>query len=331
MTVITTATGPIDPAQLGPTLMHEHIFSNMLIEARPAGLLNDYCLMRQELAEFYAAGGRTVLDLSIAEMTHGASPDPTGIFSGPPSTGFAENGTRSAQNVLSLKKIAKDTGLNIILGTGHYRDPFLDTAWFDRMGVAGVAELLIKDLTIGIGETDVRAGIIGEIGADKWYISSAEERSFRAAARAHLATGVAISTHAAKWPVGIAQLDILRQEGVSPHRVIIGHCDTVPIPEYHQAIAQTGAFVQFDNIRNGSEYDLQRRVATVMSLATHGFLDQILLSQDVCKTYHLNVNGGGGYGFIIGRFATALIEAGLEKAEVDHILVDNPRKVLTQS
>jgi phosphotriesterase-related protein len=326
-----TTAGPVDAAALGVTLMHEHIFVNMLQEARPAALLNDYPLMREEIGAFTEAGGKTVVDLSVAEMTHGAAPDPTGIFGGPSSTGYAEQGTRSIHNVLNLQKLAQDTGLNIILGTGHYRDPFIDTAWFDRVGVAGIAELMVNDLTSGFVGTDVRAGIIGEIGADKWFVSSAEERSFRASARAHLATGVTISTHAAKWPVGIAQLDILTQEGVDPRRVVIGHCDTVNIPEYHLAIARRGAFVQFDNIRCSNEYDLRTRVGHVIALAKQGFLDQILLSQDVCKTYHLNINGGGGYNFVLVNFAAALIDAGLDKEEVAHIVVDNPRRALTGS
>src|SRR6267143_249850 len=66
-----------------------------------------------------------------------------------------------------------------------------------------------RDITEGVRGTGVRAGIIGEIGADRRYISAAEERSFRAAARAHLKTGLTISTHAARWPVGLAQLKLL--------------------------------------------------------------------------------------------------------------------------
>ena len=40
--------------------------------------------------------------------------------------------------------------------------------------------------------------VIGEIGADHPYPSAREERSFRAAARAHRRTGATITTHAAR-------------------------------------------------------------------------------------------------------------------------------------
>lgn len=326
---VMTAGGPVDAAELGITLMHEHIFINMLIERRPTGLLNDYALMRQEIGQFVAAGGRTIVDLTVSEITSGAAPDPAGLFAGTPATGYAENGSRSVNNVLALQKLSEDAGLNIILGTGHYRDPYLDRLWIDRVGTDRLADLMVTELTDGIAGTNVRAGIIGEIGADKWYISAVEERCFRAAARAHRNTGVPITTHAAKWPVGTAQLDLLREEDVDPRRVIVGHCDTVNIPEYHDELARRGSFVQFDNIRCTTDYDLRLRVDLVMSLVRHGYLDSILLSQDVCNRAHLNISGGGGYTFVPVEFAAALNRAGLSKEELEHILVDNPRRALS--
>ena len=324
-----TATGAVEARELGIALMHEHVFINMLSERRPEGLLNDYPLMRQELDAFVQAGGRTLVDLTTAELTHGAAPDPAGTLSGAPSTGYAEGGSRSRQHVLAVRQIAAETGLNIILGTGHYRDPFIDTAWFDRHSVAQIAEQMVHDIDEGMAQTGVRAGIIGEIGADKWYLSAAEERSFRAAARAHARTGLTVSTHAAKWPVGIAQLDLLSAAGVDPARIIVGHCDTVNLPEYHREIARRGAYVQLDNIRCATEYDLTMRVGFVVALVRAGHLDRILLSHDICKRSHLAISGGGGFDFVPRVFVPALKQAGLDQGEIDRILVDNPRRALT--
>jgi predicted metal-dependent phosphotriesterase family hydrolase len=329
MECVMTVTGAVMSHDLGMTLMHEHVFINILAERRPEGLLNDYQLMRQELDAFAAVGGQTIVDLTTAELTSGAAPDPAGALGGASSSGYPENGSRSLHHVLSLQRISVDTGLNIVVGTGHYRDPFLDNAWFDRTSVDRIAGQMVRDIREGLAGTGVRAGIIGEIGADKWYLSAAEERSFRAAGRAHAETGLTITTHAAKWPVGIVQLDVLTAEGVDPARVIVGHCDTVNIPDYHQEIARRGAYVQLDNIRRGNDYDFGLRVGFVMALVRSGHLDQILLSQDVCKRSHLNINGGGGYDFVPGTFAAALIEAGLDQGEINHILVDNPRHALT--
>jgi phosphotriesterase-related protein len=216
-----------------------------------------------------------------------------------------------------------------VVGTGHYRDPYLDVDWFDRHGIEMIAELLVRDIEQGMAGTGIRAGIIGEIGADKWFVSALEERSFRAAARAQRRTGLAITTHAARWPVGLAQLDIVQSEGVDPRRVIIGHCDSVNLPEYHEKIVARGAFVQFDTIRGRSTYDIRLRVELVMNLVKHGYVDQILLSHDVCTTSHLSSYGGGGYTVVGTIFREALLEAGLAPEEFDHISIDNPRRALT--
>ncbi len=199
---IMTVTGPLAPDELGVVLAHEHVFIDLVREYRGSGLLNDEELAREELAALRTAGGRTLVDLTTDEIGR----DPA-----------------------ALRRVSEATGVSIVMGCGHYRDPYLDRNWFDRMAVDAIADEIVRDLTEGVGGTGIRAGIIGEIGADRHYISAAEERSFRAAARAHLRTGVTINTHAARWPVGLAQLRLLAEEGVDPRRVIIGHTDSVPV------------------------------------------------------------------------------------------------------
>jgi predicted metal-dependent phosphotriesterase family hydrolase len=326
--MVETVSGPVNGSQLGVTLPHEHVFINSMLEERATGLLNDFDLMKQEVSRFVTAGGRTLVDVTTAELTSGASPDPTGRYSGVRSTGNAEYGTREINNIGVLARLAAETDLHIVLGTGHYRDPFLDPNWFDRTGVHGITAQIVADLTIGIGDSGVKAGIIGEIGADKWYLSAAEERSFRAAGRAQQATGVAVTTHAARWPIGIDQLDVLVAEGADPRRVIIGHCDTVNIPEYHEEIARRGAFVQFDTIRGITQHDTDRRVSLVLNLARKKLLSQLLLSQDICSRSHLHISGGGGYDFLPTHFVEELRRAGLSDDDVQVMLVDNPRRAL---
>jgi len=328
MDMVNTVLGAVSGAQLGVTLPHEHIFINSMLEERATGLLNDYDLMKQEVTRFAAAGGGTIVDLTTAELTSGASPDPTGRYAGHKSTGYAENGTREVNNIAILARLAAETDLHIVLGTGHYRDPFLEPGWFDRIGVQGITTQIVADLTVGIGDSGVKAGIIGEIGADKWFLSAAEERSFRAAGRAQQETGAAVTTHAARWPVGIDQLDVLVAEGADPRRVIIGHCDTVNIPEYHEEIAARGAFVQFDTIRGITQHDTDRRIQLVLNLARKKLLTQVLLSQDVCSRSHLHISGGGGYDFLPTLFIEALRLAGLPEDDLRLLLEENPRRAL---
>ncbi|KOU54055.1 hypothetical protein ADK54_02555 [Streptomyces sp. WM6378] len=327
---VMTTSGPAPAASLGPTLPHEHVFINLLREYRQVGLLNDEEEMRQEVTAFATAGGGTLVDVTTGELTEGAATDPQGLFTGPVGNGSSSGGSRTPANVAALVRLAAATGVRIVLGTGHYRDPYLDRAWFDRHSVAEIGELIVRDLCDGIPGTDVRAGVIGEVGSDGWYISAAEERSLRAAAHAQLRTGVAITTHAARWPVGIPQLELLIGAGVPPERIIIGHCDKVNLPEYHLELARRGAYVQFDTLHEcASPRETEKRVRLVLKLIRAGHLDRILLSHDVCVRTHLKAHGGVGFDFLLTGFAAALADAGLEADEIRQLTETNPQRALS--
>jgi len=299
---IMTVTGPVAPGDLGVVLPHEHVFIDLVREYRGNGLLNDEDLAKAEVAALREAGGGTLVDLTLDEIGR----DPA-----------------------ALRRVGEATGVRIVMGCGHYRDPYLDRDWFDRMSVDVIADEITRDITEGVRGTGVRAGIIGEIGADRRYISAAEERSFRAAARAHRRTGLTISTHAARWPVGLDQLDLLAEEGVDPRRVIVGHADSVPIPDYHLALARRGCYVSFDGIGTGSRYDQDRTAGYVIELARAGFAAQVLLSHDVCLSDHLRAHGGCGYGYLIEGFLPLLTAAGLEADQVWRLVTQNPAAALS--
>ncbi|GAA3546839.1 phosphotriesterase family protein [Nocardioides daeguensis] len=307
---VTTVRGPVPAEELGVTLMHEHVLIDMTREIRHGGILNDVGVAKRELELFRDRGGRTVVDLTV----RGLGGDPG-----------------------ALRRISEATGLHIVLGAGFYRHQFLDMALIDQTPTPRLADLITRDLVEGIGATGVRAGIIGEIACDEW-ITAAEERVFRAAARAHLRTGAAITTHAARWPVGHVQLDLLEEEGVEARYVIIGHSDSVAsvdwdgeadVTAYHRTLAARGAYVELDNIRALAPHELERRVRYVRSLIDHGYLHHVLLSHDVAVQAHLRCNGGGGYSFILDEFSALLRAAGTTEQELHTILVDNPRRALS--
>ncbi|HET7739662.1 MAG TPA: hypothetical protein VFL67_03325 [Mycobacterium sp.] len=327
MSAVTTVDGEIDSAELGLTLMHEHLMINQMREQRRIGLVHDRDVLLAELEEYRKAGGRTIVELTSGELAKGAAADPALVYRAGANEAEGSH-TRGVAHILDLQSLSRDSGVHIVVGTGHYRDPYLDKQWFDEHSVDQIASLLVRDLEEGFPGTTVRAGIIGEIGSDKWFISAAEERSFRAAARANLRTGSVITTHAARWPVGIEQLNILKSEGVDPTHVIIGHCDSVPIPEYHIDIAKSGAWVQFDGIRSALGDQLRRRVDWVVDLCRAGYLSRILLSHDVCTLDDLSTYGGCGFTFVPTLFRDALIEAGLNDSEVEQLLVHNPARAL---
>ena len=298
---VMTVLGPVDPGELGTTLPHEHVFIDLVREYRGDGLLNDRALAVAELREYVEAGGRTLVDCTSVGL---------------------------ARDPLALVSVAEETGLHIVMGCGYYRDPYLPPE-LDRMSVDEAADTIVRDIEEGVDGTGVRAGIIGEIGSDRAHLSALEERSFRAAARAHHRTGLTITTHAARWPVGLPQLDLLAEERVDPRRVVVGHCDMVPDSAYHMAVARRGAFVELDTVQGESDYDTRCRVAWVRNLAEHGFLDRVLLSQDVCLRSNLRALGGSGYAYVPTVFADHLRAAGFDDSDLRTILVDNPRRALT--
>jgi predicted metal-dependent phosphotriesterase family hydrolase len=299
---VMTVQGPVPASELGITLPHEHIFLDLWREFGREGVLNDVGLAVTELEDYVAAGGVTLVECTPRDLGR----DPAGLV-----------------------QVAERTGLKIVMGTSYYRHPYIDRDWFDRHDVDQVAATLIEDLTVGAGGTGIRAGIIGEVASEREWITTTEERSFRAAARAHLATGATITTHAACFPAGIPQLNLLESEGVPANRVIIGHCDTVPDTDYHLALARRGVWVEFDTIRQTNPYELNLRIRFVSQLADAGFLDRILMSHDMCLRSHLRAYGGSGYSFLLREFVPRLRANGFGDADIRKILVDNPRRAIT--
>lgn len=296
-----TVRGPVPAEELGVTLPHEHVFCDLTREYRGDGLLNDETLAESELRRFVDAGGGAVVDVTSVGL---------------------------ARDPVALRRMAERTGLHVVMGCGFYRRAYFPPE-LDEMSTDAVADLIVRDVEEGPENADgVRAGIIGEIGCDR-VLTALEERSFRAAARAQRRTGLTITTHAARWPVGTAQLDLLEEEGVDPRRVVIGHCDMVPDHDYHLGLARRGAWVQFDTVQGGSDYDTGQRLTWLRSLADAGHLDQVLLSQDVCLRTDYAAFGGPGYAYVATTFVDLLRAYGFDNADVRRLLVDNPRRMLT--
>lgn len=306
MTLVQSVTGTVDASELGVVLPHEHVFIDRYREYGLDAYLMDLELSVREVELFKAQGGSTLVDVTTEEI--GRSP-------------------------ALLREVSERTGVHIVMGTGHYRRPFLDLEWMDTHTADDLAKELIHDLEEGVGTTGIRAGIIGEIGSNGPHVSAVEERSFRAAARAQRATGVSITTHAVLYPVGHEQVDILRDEGVPASRIVVGHCDTVDNAAYHASLAERGVFVEFDALHQCYDraYDLDRRVKYVVDMVRSGFGRSVLLSHDVCLRSHLYALGGRGYAFIREVFVPKLLAAGLSEEDVRQLIVENPRRALCGS
>lgn len=140
-----------------------------------------------------------------------------------------------------------------------------------------------------------------------------------------------VSTHAATFPTGLAQLEIMEEEGVDPSRVVIGHADTVKSVDYSLELLKRGAFVEFDCLmtcRVGGEIvrpQIDRRIAYLQAVIEAGYAERILLSQDICARSNLRTLGGPGYTFVLQEFRAIAVEAGIDPDILRSISTDNPR------
>ncbi len=346
-----TVEGPVDPESLGITLPHEHLFSSWAekfdppesayerkIAREPISLDNLWYVRRnpsqhrenlrlesiedavEEVMQFHRAGGDTIVDVT----PKGTSADPARV-----------------------RGVGRETRLNFIHGTAFYtRDAHPDRV--DTSTVDDLATEFVSDVTDGIDDTRVRAGIIGEIGTSG-DIHEQEEKVLRAGARASLETGAPVSVHPPsdrdpEWPPSrraLQVLDILEEEGLPLERVVICHMDQSKwlggSMEYQRDVLDRGAFLEFDlfghegyfaDAQDAQPSDVDR-AGYVAELVDSGYTDQLLLSQDIFLKYLLRKYGGHGYAHILTNVLPMFDGAGVPDRAVEQILTENPQRMLT--
>jgi predicted metal-dependent phosphotriesterase family hydrolase len=306
---VMTVSGPIPPEKLGFTLPHEHTGIYLWHTEKRWDyweLTPDEDLIVEELRDFRRRGGASIVDLTA----DGVGRDPH-----------------------RLRRMASASGLNVVMGAGWYRGSYYPAELLvDRHSAGELADMIVAEFEHGVRDTGIRPGIIGEIGTDKPWVSPAEERVHRAAARASLATGMAITTHGVQSNVGLAQLRIFTEEGVDPSRVVIGHSDSFLNLDFYLGVLDAGANLQFDFLghRFGVEEALEPRlVETIVELLERGFAGQLLLSQDTCHNRQLKAYGGFGYVYLHQHFLPTLRTAAVGEGEIRTMTIDNPARILT--
>lgn len=341
---VTTVLGPVDARSLGVTLAHEHIFidirnqftdfddpekrrisrepitlSNVgVLRRNPYAicdnlLLDDVELAVAELNRFAALGGRTVVDCTSI-----------GIHRSP----------------ALLKEVAQRTGLNVVAGCGFYTQ---DTHPKDMANWSAeqIADGMLKDLTEGIDGTDVRAGVIGEIGTS-FPIHPNEAKSLLASAIAFRTHPVAIYIHTYPWGKGGLQAaDLLIEAGVDPAKVVVCHIDVEMSTAYLKTLLERGVFVEFDDF--GKEFYIDppdrgfaggvfardiERVRVIKVLLDWGYERRILVTNDICLKSMLHAYGGWGYDHILKHVAPMMRDESIPQETVDAFLMDNPRTLL---
>jgi len=301
---IVTVTGPIPVSQAGYTLSHEHLLCDLWDLARSYdSILDDESLAIRELAEYREAGGRTLIDATSCGL---------------------------GRNPGALRRIAEASGIQVVMGAGWYRECFYPAMVFEQ-DTNALADLIVSEVTQGADGTGVRAGIIGEIGTERKHITPAQERVFRAAARAQRRTGACIMTHTTHFgELALEQIALLQEEGVPPSRVVISHLGDRHDTGALLKIARQGVFLSVDNIGYvGQGYPGDEiRARNVALLAGEGHLSQIVLSGDICQKTHLAAYGGKGYAHVPRRFVPLLHQSGLTEEATHQMTVVNPARML---
>ena len=339
---IRTIYGDISPDELGVTLTHEHL----LVDVSSARLIPQDPYFREiadkqvDVSVLYDLFRYPMISKDSLRLDdEQATIEELELFKNLGGQSLVDQTCEATgRNPLAVKRIAEKTGLNIILCTGYFSPTLPD--YVKTETIDQLADRLVKEISERIDGTDIRAGIIGEIGTS-WPLAQNEEKILRASARAQLRTGAALSVHPEVWAKSSLELlDIIESEGVDPTRVVICHLDHQVDVEYHKAIAARGAYVEYDrcgierhsgNIEEGLPRVFSRdleRVAAVKELIDSGYGSQILLSQDICMKIEQQRFAGPGYSHILRYIVPMLKHAGISAKDIQAILKENPARML---
>ncbi|MDY2801395.1 MAG: phosphotriesterase-related protein [Fusobacterium mortiferum] len=231
------------------------------------------------------------------------------------------------RNVEFITRLEKETGIEILMSTGYYKEPFFPKE-VEKLSIEKLEEKLINDIKIGIDGTNKKATFIGEIGTGFEKMTSLEEKVFIVASRVQKKTGVYISTHTSLGKLGHEQLDIIEKNGGNLEKVILGHTDLSKDIHYIETLLKRGVYISFDTIGKINYLSEEKRIEYIKYLCDRGWENKILLSVDLTRQSHLKENDGIGYSYLLEEFVPKLLENGVELEKIEKFLVENPKKIL---
>src|SRR6266545_860584 len=252
---VETVLGTIDAAALGFTLSHEHVLVAMGGDNRAYPWLFDWEKTRanvvRELSEAKAGGVDTIIDLTTPDL---------------------------GRDVEFVRDVASAAGVNVVVATGIWRD--VPRSFWER-SLDRIADIFVREIEVGIGETGVKAGVI-KVANDAEGVTAEAERVLRGAARALRRTGCPISTH--QWApaeVGRLQVEIFRDEGAPMDRICIGHSADTTDVEYLVSLLEAGVYLSMDRYPGAEgRPDWRQRNATVKALIDRGWAHRLMLGHD---------------------------------------------------
>jgi len=335
-----TVLGPIAGEAMGITLPHEHLLIDFEVMFREPANGGERGLARQPVSLANLGWVRHNFSSNLDNLQlldEAVARDEALLFKHAGGQTFVDPTNRGlARDPLALARVARATGLNIIMGSGYYvaaaHPPDMD-----RRTADDITRELITDLTEGVDGTGLRAGFIGEIGTT-WPWTDNEQKVLRAAVAAQRETGAALMIHPGRHerlPLAIVQL--LAKEGADLDRTIMCHIErTIADPAVLLELAATGVRLEYDLFGLETSYypynpafDMPNdgeRMRQILFLIERGHLDQILMSHDIAYKHCLTRWGGFGYHHLLVNVIPRLRAKGADDKTVQTLLIDNPRR-----
>jgi len=315
MAQVETVRGPVDSSALGSTLMHEHVFvlNEEIRRNYPADFDEDARVSHAvaQLGKAVQRGIGTIADATVIGL---------------------------GRDIDRIKRVAALTPMNIIVATGIYtfsEVPFYFRYRSRRMTASRedpMTEMFVADITGGIAQTGVKAAFL-KCAIDEQGLTRGVERILRAVARAHVLTGapVTVHTHPASKS-GLVALRILGEEGADLSRVVVGHSGDSRDTDYLIQLADSGCLLGMDRFGIGMPPSLPWRADTIAALCQRGYAGSMVLSHDAAcyiDWYPHDEAKAGNYTYIHDEVLPALTERGVSAAQIEAMLVANPRRYFT--
>lgn len=317
---VDTVRGSIPAADMGVTLMHEHVFvlSPEIMDNYPEAWGDEQAREEaavEKLNALKAIGVDTIVDPTVIGL---------------------------GRYIPRIQRIAERTDLNIVVATGVYT--YNDVPMYFHFTGPGtvlggdevMVDMFVRDITEGIAGTGVKAAIL-KCATDEPGLTPGVERVLRAVAQAHRATGVPITTHThAHSRRGLDQQRIFAEEGVDLHRVIIGHSGDTTDLDYLEELVAAGSYLGMDRFGLDNILSFEDRVGTVANMCERGHADKMVLAHDAaCFMDWLPeaalpvVLPNWHYLHIHNDVLPALRARGVTEEQITTMLVDNPRAIFS--
>jgi len=313
VTAVDTVRGPVDVAGLGPTLMHEHVFVLQPEALQNYGHVWGPSYWNEDLRVADAIDKLRALRAAGIETIV----DPTA-----PGLGRC---------IPRLQRINDAVDLNIVVATGVYA--FLELPNFlAYRSVDAISELFVREIREGIDDTGVKAAFL-KCAVEEHGVVGDIPRILDAVALAAVETGVPVMVHTnARAATGTVALEQLTKRGVDPARVVVAHAGDSNDLDYLRAIGDTGAVLGFDRFNIPHFNPDDDRMRTLLALLEEGYGDRIHLSHDAACFMDFMVGDPAfaderpDYLHISTTILPALLERGVTQAQIDELMVDNPRR-----